>query len=197
MIEFYQRLRKGLDQENIPVLVEPKIDGVAVSIVYENRQTRLRRHPRRRAHRGRHHPQPPDHPHPAPHPALGRAGLPLRSARRSVHADGRFQPAEPGTRSRGGSSVRQSAQRHRRFPEATRFPDHRQALARHHLPRLRPSPRIPTRTAVRVHRAPPQPAACPVHPGSGTPEASTRSWPPSANSTNSATSCPSKRTEPC
>lgn len=38
VIEFYQRLRKGLSQEHIPVLIEPKIDGVAVSIVYENRQ---------------------------------------------------------------------------------------------------------------------------------------------------------------
>lgn len=37
VIEFYQRLRKGLGSDAIPVLLEPKIDGVAVSIVYENR----------------------------------------------------------------------------------------------------------------------------------------------------------------
>ncbi len=34
---FYQRLVKGLGSERIPVIVEPKIDGVAVSMVYRNR----------------------------------------------------------------------------------------------------------------------------------------------------------------
>lgn len=36
LIAFYQRLRKSLGRENIAVTVEPKIDGVAVSLLYEN-----------------------------------------------------------------------------------------------------------------------------------------------------------------
>ena len=36
LIEFYQRLRKNLGRDDITVTVEPKIDGVAVSLRYEN-----------------------------------------------------------------------------------------------------------------------------------------------------------------
>lgn len=38
VVEFYDRLRKALDQRDIPIQIEPKIDGVAVSVVYEKRQ---------------------------------------------------------------------------------------------------------------------------------------------------------------
>lgn len=38
LIEFYQRLRKNLGREDIAVTVEPKIDGVAVSLVYRDGQ---------------------------------------------------------------------------------------------------------------------------------------------------------------
>jgi len=34
--EFYQRVQKLLPGEDIPVIIEPKIDGVAVSLLYEN-----------------------------------------------------------------------------------------------------------------------------------------------------------------
>ena len=34
--EFYQRLQRLLPDENIPVVIEPKVDGVAVSLLYEN-----------------------------------------------------------------------------------------------------------------------------------------------------------------
>ncbi|MCB1206513.1 MAG: NAD-dependent DNA ligase LigA [Verrucomicrobiae bacterium] len=34
LIQFYRRLQKGLGAERVPVTIEPKIDGVAVSIVY-------------------------------------------------------------------------------------------------------------------------------------------------------------------
>ncbi|MFT7444479.1 MAG: DNA ligase (NAD+), partial [Granulosicoccus sp.] len=34
--EFFKRLQKGLDLETIPLTVEPKIDGVACSLVYRN-----------------------------------------------------------------------------------------------------------------------------------------------------------------
>lgn len=36
LIEFYARLRKNLGRDDIDVTVEPKIDGVAVSLVYRN-----------------------------------------------------------------------------------------------------------------------------------------------------------------
>ncbi len=36
LIVFYKRLQKNLNRENIAVTMEPKIDGVAVSLLYEN-----------------------------------------------------------------------------------------------------------------------------------------------------------------
>jgi DNA ligase (NAD+) len=36
LIEFYQRLQKNLAKENIAVTIEPKIDGVAVTLVYRD-----------------------------------------------------------------------------------------------------------------------------------------------------------------
>ena len=36
LIEFYQRLQKNLKRGNIAVTIEPKIDGVAVSLLYRN-----------------------------------------------------------------------------------------------------------------------------------------------------------------
>ncbi len=36
LIEFYQRLRKNLGREDVAVTVEPKIDGVAVSLLYRD-----------------------------------------------------------------------------------------------------------------------------------------------------------------
>ncbi len=34
--EFYRRVQKGLPNREVPVIIEPKIDGVAVSLFYEN-----------------------------------------------------------------------------------------------------------------------------------------------------------------
>jgi DNA ligase (NAD+) len=36
LIEFYQRLQKNLKRENVAVTIEPKIDGVAVSLLYRD-----------------------------------------------------------------------------------------------------------------------------------------------------------------
>jgi len=36
LIDFYKRLQKGLGRENVAVTIEPKIDGVAVSLVYRD-----------------------------------------------------------------------------------------------------------------------------------------------------------------
>lgn len=38
LIEFYTRLQKLTGETDVPVVIEPKVDGVAVSVVYENRQ---------------------------------------------------------------------------------------------------------------------------------------------------------------
>lgn len=38
--DFYGRLRRLLPNQNIPVVVEPKVDGVAVSLLYENGELR-------------------------------------------------------------------------------------------------------------------------------------------------------------
>lgn len=38
LIDFYRRLQKNLGTEEIPVTIEPKIDGVAVTLVYRNGQ---------------------------------------------------------------------------------------------------------------------------------------------------------------
>jgi len=38
LVEFYDRIRKLVGAQDIPVVVEPKIDGVAVSVIYENRE---------------------------------------------------------------------------------------------------------------------------------------------------------------
>lgn len=36
LVDFYRRLQKGLSSEKVPVTIEPKIDGVAVSLLYRN-----------------------------------------------------------------------------------------------------------------------------------------------------------------
>lgn len=36
LVDFYRRLQKGLGNEKVPVTIEPKIDGVAVSLLYRN-----------------------------------------------------------------------------------------------------------------------------------------------------------------
>ncbi|MEP6810128.1 MAG: NAD-dependent DNA ligase LigA, partial [Chthoniobacterales bacterium] len=38
--DFYRRLERLLPNESIPVVIEPKVDGVAVSLLYENGKLR-------------------------------------------------------------------------------------------------------------------------------------------------------------
>src|SRR5213079_3267258 len=38
--DFYERVRRLLPNEKIPVVIEPKVDGVAVSLMYENGRLR-------------------------------------------------------------------------------------------------------------------------------------------------------------
>ena len=44
---FYARITRLLPDEKIPVVIEPKVDGVAVSLIYENGQLRSCGDPRR------------------------------------------------------------------------------------------------------------------------------------------------------
>ena len=57
---FYRRIEKLLPDEKIPVVVEPKVDGVAVSLLYEKGRSAIRGHARRRHDRRRYHAE---HPH--------------------------------------------------------------------------------------------------------------------------------------
>src|SRR5438045_7909409 len=36
VVNFYKRIMRLLPEEKIPVVIEPKVDGVAVSVMYEN-----------------------------------------------------------------------------------------------------------------------------------------------------------------
>ena len=40
VVDFYKRLERLLPGENVPVVIEPKVDGVAVSLLYENGKLR-------------------------------------------------------------------------------------------------------------------------------------------------------------
>src|SRR5436853_6361383 len=40
LLEFYARITRLLPHEKIPVVIEPKVDGVAVSLLYENGEVR-------------------------------------------------------------------------------------------------------------------------------------------------------------
>ncbi len=42
LTEFYARITRLLPHEKIPVVIEPKVDGVAVSVLYENGRSPLR-----------------------------------------------------------------------------------------------------------------------------------------------------------
>ena len=36
VVEFYRRIQKALPGRDVPVIIEPKVDGVAVSLFYDN-----------------------------------------------------------------------------------------------------------------------------------------------------------------
>ena len=85
---FRQRAsQKLLPDEKLTWTVEPKVDGLAVNLRYENGRAHFRRDPRRRNHRRRHHVQSENHPlHPAAGlcQAAGLAAAHPGSARRSL-----------------------------------------------------------------------------------------------------------------
>jgi DNA ligase (NAD+) len=52
---FYRRIEKLLPNEKIPFVIEPKVDGVAVSLLYEKGRLQYAGDARRRHDRGRYH----------------------------------------------------------------------------------------------------------------------------------------------
>ncbi len=129
---FYRRIEKLLPNEKIPVVVEPKVDGVAVSLLYE--EGRLQYAATRgdgttgdditqniRTIRS------------VPKATEGRRSAALRGPRRSVHDEGRFRQAQRRAERSRASGLRQSAQLRGRFLEATRSGDDRAASVRRDL----------------------------------------------------------------
>ena len=101
---WHDRARRVMEQEGmasreIHFVVEPKIDGLAISLVYEDGVLRARRHPRRRRRgRGRDR-QPahdPRHPHPAAAAGRRRAAARGGGARRGVPAARGLRGAQRG-----------------------------------------------------------------------------------------------------
>ena len=117
-------------QAELEFSVEPKFDGLAISLRYEDGAVRARRHAWRRRHRrGRHREPAHDQGHSA---APARQGLPARarSARRGVHAARRTSNATTQQRARGRrQGAGQSAQRRGRIAAPARPARHRAAAA--------------------------------------------------------------------
>ena len=117
---FVQRIAERVGTEAVEFSVEPKLDGLAISLWYEHGHVPARRHARRRQHRrGR-------DPH-AAHGAQHSAGTArqataggARSARRGLHAARRLRGLERGAARARRTHLRQSAQRRRRQPAPAR-----------------------------------------------------------------------------
>ena len=113
VLDFVGRIRRFLklgDDDRIDFSAEPKIDGLSMSLRYEERRTRHRRHPRRRRRgRGRHR----QYPH-----AGGRAeetqgpqrARHLRGARRGLHDQEGVSRAQRAAEGGRRHHLRQSAQ---------------------------------------------------------------------------------------
>ena len=81
---FYARIQRLLPDEKIPVVIEPKVDGVAVSLIYENGRLRQAATRGRWNGRRRYHSKYPNHPFGARATAR-RCTETFGSARRSLH----------------------------------------------------------------------------------------------------------------
>ena len=95
---FDQRVRDNLPDETFTYVCELKIDGVALSIRYENSVLAGGGHARQRDGRGRDHRQCPYHSVYSPAAASG--WHQLRGSGRGVYGVGRIRPAEQGARVR-------------------------------------------------------------------------------------------------
>ena len=154
--EFDRRVRDGLDGERVAYVVEPKIDGASLEVIYERRQARARHHARRRPRRRRRHHR--------TYARCARLPLTLRDAARAHAARrGRAVPQRPrrdqrAPHRRRRRAVRQPAQRRRRLAAPAR-PAARPPNARCACSSTSWSSTTTRRTTKRSTRSPPP--ACP------------------------------------
>ena len=91
--------RRLLGREITGFVLEPKIDGLAVTLIYQQRPARHRRDARRRPARRRHHPQHPHHPQ-RPADPRRRAARADRGPRRGLPLARRLREDQRGARRR-------------------------------------------------------------------------------------------------
>ena len=116
--EFDTRVHRRLGPEDVAYVCEPKLDGLAVELVYEDGQLRPGRHARRRHRWARTSPRTcaPSARCRSRSGARRGHGAPVaaRGARRGLHPQGRLQEAQRAARGGGRAALRQPAQRRRR-----------------------------------------------------------------------------------
>ena len=113
----------------VAFVLEPKIDGLAINLTYENGALRPRRDARRRrGRRGRDRQPAHDPVDPAPAARRRRAAA-GRGARRGLHAAVRLPRAERAARRRGQEADAEPAQRRRRLAAPEEPGDHREQAA--------------------------------------------------------------------
>ena len=112
-------MQRLLPDEKIPVVIEPKVDGVAVSLLYEKGELRYAA-TRGDGTTGDDITQNIRTIRTVPQRLKGGCAGSSRSPRRGVPGQERIRQTERGARQRGIARVRQSAQRRRRFAQTAR-----------------------------------------------------------------------------
>ena len=140
ILKWTDDVAKRLDVDDpVAYVIEPKIDGLAINLTYENGVLRARCDARRRRGRRGRHRQPPHDPVDPTSAARRRCPGGRRSARRGLHAAVRFPRAERAACRERAEARAESAQRRRRArcgrrtprsPRAGRSPSGRTASAR-------------------------------------------------------------------
>ena len=126
---FYRRIERLLPNEKIPVVVEPKVDGVAVSLLYEKGRLKYAA-TRGDGTTGDDITQNIRTIRSVPKQLKRRRAAALRSARRSLHDEGRLRQTQRRTERSRPAGLRESAQFRGRLVEATRSGDHGAAPVR-------------------------------------------------------------------
>ena len=138
VVNFYKRITRLLPDEKIPVVIEPKVDGVAVSVMYEKGRLKYAA-TRGDGLVGDDITQNIKTIRSVPHQLRGDAPRHFRSSRRSLSRQGRLREIEPGTQSRGSSALCESAQCCCRFAKASRSKSGRATPTRNRFLRHRRS----------------------------------------------------------
>ena len=123
--DFDRKVRERLGSAGpIDYAAEPKLDGLAISVMFRNGEYFARRHARRRRHRRGRHRECRHHPLGAA-PAARQAARGARSARRSVPAVRRLREDESRRRGARRQDLREPAQRRLGQPAPARSAHHR------------------------------------------------------------------------